>query len=73
MTTQMAAMRWFGVVGILLIYPWTAKYICPQHGDVSEAVFPPPHKSVATMRKALSTITGAVLLVLAIWLLTMLP
>jgi hypothetical protein len=69
---HMAAMRWFGLVGILLIYPWTAKYICPQHGEVSEAVFPPAHKSVAGTRKALSTITGLVLLVLAIWLLTVL-
>ena len=67
-----SAMRWFGVVGILLIYPWTASYICPQHGEVGERVFPPAHKSVATMRKVLSTVAGAVLLALGVWVLILL-
>jgi len=67
-----SAMRWFGVVGILLIYPLTAHYVCPQHGLVEESSFPPGHKSVATMRKVLSVGAGLGLLGAAIWVLTLL-
>ena len=63
---------WVGLAGWLFIYPWTARYRCPQHWEINENLFSPRGKQIALMRRVLMTGGGAVTLTLAIWIIGML-
>jgi hypothetical protein len=69
---SMSTARWFGLAGFLFVFPWTAKYECPQHGLIDERTLPPPHKSIATLRKVVMTLCGFACVALAIWLIQLL-
>jgi len=65
-----SGMRWFGLVGLLMAYPLTAKFRCPQHGIVPDSSLAPAQQSAALIRKLILAASGLGVLGGAIWLFT---